>query len=591
MITSSPNYVPESLVGRTLGKYRIMEIIGRGGMGVVFKVWDTLEDRVKAIKMVPPEVASSPLAFEDLKREISIASGIIHPNVVKVLSLEAQDGQYFIVMEYIAGESLEKKIADKDDRKLPEEEVVRLIKEAAKGVREAHARNIIHRDLKPRNIMETAEGQVKILDFGISHTISRSMTELTGKDITGTWPYMAPEQISNRFGRETQQVDIWALGVTMYQLLSGEVPFRNREQIIDIKEQALPLSDISKKSSRVVMKCLERDRKKRYGDIDEFLKDLNEIKVTPLAKTDEMGTGSKKDWKRFFEWPRVSGAVLVILSLLFLFYALNLNRSFLPDSNDLSPGSAENKNITNNISQTRQIYESHIKKAEEAEEKSEYRTALNHLREALNINASRRVKDRIKEISARSQAQQIINDSQAITRFIKGPGPKKEKIKQCRDFLQKYKNLTPYFNPEKDADILSSILQIQNYLEKLLVNKILPSELSDEMINKYRQRIRRIEISGLPLGVRALGQVSFKLVITEKGKILVQKLDDSGLKVIGQDQIVEIKMMMIKKLNNILLFPPRDKNGNVAKVLDWEVTFKVGTFRDKIILLYEVNHA
>ncbi|UCH98239.1 MAG: hypothetical protein JSV88_15710, partial [Candidatus Aminicenantes bacterium] len=98
MITGTPNYIPESLLGQTLGKYRVMEIIGRGGMGVVFKVWDTLEDRVKAIKTVPPEVALSPLAFDDLKREISLASGIVHPNVVKVLSLEAQDGQYFIVM-------------------------------------------------------------------------------------------------------------------------------------------------------------------------------------------------------------------------------------------------------------------------------------------------------------------------------------------------------------------------------------------------------------------------------------------------------------------------------------------------------------
>ncbi|MCP5107117.1 MAG: protein kinase, partial [bacterium] len=147
MITGKPRYIPEALVDRTLGKYHVREIIGRGGMGVVFKVWDTLEERPKAIKMVPPELASSPLAFEDLKREISVASGIVHTNVVKVLSLEAQDGQYFIVMEFIEGESLEMKIADAGDRKLKEEDVVRIMKKAAEGIIEAHAKGVIHRDL------------------------------------------------------------------------------------------------------------------------------------------------------------------------------------------------------------------------------------------------------------------------------------------------------------------------------------------------------------------------------------------------------------------------------------------------------------
>ncbi|MFC2146241.1 serine/threonine protein kinase, partial [Acidobacteriota bacterium] len=255
MITGAPNYIPESLLGRTLGKYRVMEIIGQGGMGMVFKVWDTLEDRAKAIKTVPPEVALSPLAFDDLKREISLASAIVHPNVVKVLSLETQDSQYFIVMEYITGESLEKKIAQAEDRRMAEGDVVRIMKKAAEGIIEAHARNVIHRDLKPRNIMEADDGQVKILDFGISHRLSRSMTELTGKDISGTWPYMAPEQLSNRFGRENQQVDIWAFGVTMYQLLSGEVPFRHRDQIVDLKEKPFPLHYVSRKTNRILSKC------------------------------------------------------------------------------------------------------------------------------------------------------------------------------------------------------------------------------------------------------------------------------------------------------------------------------------------------
>ena len=302
MITGTPNYIPEALLGRTLGKYRVMEIIGRGGMGVVFKVWDTLEDRAKAIKTVPPEVALSPLAFDDLKREISMASAMVHPNVVKVLSLETQEGQYFIVMEYISGESLEKKIAQAEDRRLAEGDVIRIMKKAAEGIIEAHARNVIHRDLKPRNIMEADDGQVKILDFGISHRLSRSMTELTGKDISGTWPYMAPEQLSNRFGRENQQVDIWAFGVTMYQLLSGEVPFKHRDQIIDLKEKPFPLNHVSKKTNRIIMKCLEKNREKRYQHMTEVLKDLESVKIIPGKEKIEMTAPWETiSWKGFLE--------------------------------------------------------------------------------------------------------------------------------------------------------------------------------------------------------------------------------------------------------------------------------------------------
>jgi len=585
MITGTPNYIPESLLGRTLGKYQVMEIIGRGGMGMVFKVWDTLEDRAKAIKTVPPEVALSPLAFDDLKREISLASGVIHPNVVKVLSLETQDGQYFIVMEYITGESLEKKIARTEDRKLAEGDVIRIMKKAAEGIIEAHARNVIHRDLKPRNIMEADDGQVKILDFGISHRLSRSMTELTGKDISGTWPYMAPEQLSNRFGRENQQVDIWAFGVTMYQLLSGEVPFKHRDQIVDFKEKPFLLNHISKKTNRIVMKCLEKNREKRYQHMTEVLADLEAVKITPDEKkidiTVPWRTGA---WKRYMEWPRTAAAVTVIFALFFLFYSLQMSRTSAVNLDD--PGLN-----TKEMSKARQEYEGYIQQSRSAAERSDYTTALSLLDRAIKIAATPRVEKLAAEIRIRSQAQQIKTDSRQLLEFINSRAPREEKIKKCLAFLQTYNQLSSFLRQDRDAEILAVISQIQSYLEQWQLDTATIQDLPEELVSRYYEKIRRIEIPGLPAGVQALGQVNFRLQVTGKGQISVQHIDDTRLTVTDQSQEETIKIMMVKKLNTVSLPPPNNKSGTAVRITDWKVTFKVGTFEDKIILLYEVQYA
>jgi serine/threonine-protein kinase len=280
---------PEELTGTKLGKYVIREKLGSGGKGVVFKVMDTLEEREKAIKMVPPRVADSPLAFKHLKKELNTAACIIHPNVVKVLGLEEHDGHYFIVMEYIEGKNLEQILAESSTGKLEESKIIGIIKKIAKGLLEIHKKKVIHRDIKPANIMVTPGGQVKILDFGISYQVTKSMTELVGEhQWQGTWPYMAPEQLSTRYGRENNQVDIWGFGVTMYQLLSGEFPFTNKDQIKDIDEKPYELEGVSEETKNIVMKCLEKDRKNRCKNIEEVLAVLraisNKPRETPLVK-------------------------------------------------------------------------------------------------------------------------------------------------------------------------------------------------------------------------------------------------------------------------------------------------------------------
>jgi len=272
---------PEELVGSTFGKYQLREKLGSGGKGIVFKVWDTLEGRAKAVKVIPPQVADSPLAFKELNKELKNASDITHPNVVKVLGMEEQDGQYFIVMEFIEGRSLEEILAENKDKKLKEKDVLKIMKQVAEGLNEAHRKKVIHRDIKPANIMLTPQGEVKILDFSISYQITTTMVQNDQLELTsGTQLYMAPEQHSTSFGRQDEQVDVWGFGITMYQLLTGELPFWNKELITNPGEKPFEPEGVSKKTRDIVMKCLEKDRKKRFKNMEEVLKALKaEAKV------------------------------------------------------------------------------------------------------------------------------------------------------------------------------------------------------------------------------------------------------------------------------------------------------------------------
>jgi len=242
------------------------------------------------------------------------------------------------------------------------------------------------------------------------------------------------------------------------------------------------------------------------------------------------------------------------------------------------------------MSGTRQEYEGYIKQAEEAAARDDYAAALSYLERAKKIAATPRVGKRVREITARSQAQHIKNDAQQLMEFLNGRALRGEKIKKCLEFLQTYDRLSPFLQQDRDAETLAVISQIQAYLEQLQVRAVILKELPETIVNRYYEKIRRIEIPGLPAGVRALGQVNIRFQVTVRGKIFIQRIDDTGLNVTGQNQVETIKMMIKKKLSTISLVPPKDKNGAAVRIIDWDVTFKVGTFQDKIILLYEAQY-
>jgi len=266
------------MIGKKLGKYQIKGLIGWGGMGVVYKVWDTLEEKFKCIKTFPPQIAGDKLSLKALKKEALNASKVKHPNVVNVLSFEEKEGIHYIVMEFVEGETAADKMARDKNNTLPEQEVLNIMKNVAMGLLEAHKNGVIHCDLKPQNIMIINDRDIKVVDFSVSYQMTKSMTLLTNEQLpSGTLPYMAPEQLSKKFGRISEQTDVWGYGATMYHMLCGEVPFDNREQIIDPEERPFELEGVSERTKKLVMKCLEKDNKNRFKSIAEILDYLQDF--------------------------------------------------------------------------------------------------------------------------------------------------------------------------------------------------------------------------------------------------------------------------------------------------------------------------
>ncbi|UCH94512.1 MAG: protein kinase [Candidatus Aminicenantes bacterium] len=274
--------ITDVIDGDTIGnKYKIEKERDKGGMAKIFKAFDRLAKEYRAIKTVPNALAYDHEALERLRNEINNAQKISHPNVIRVYDLFEDRGRYLLVMEYIDGKNLYQVLKDSGDKGLKEYEVIKYMIQVSKGLKEIHRRGIVHLDLKPKNLMLAREGEIKILDFSISKMTDELIKPRTHAYAEGTLPYMAPEQLSENYGKKNEQTDIWSMGATMYFLLSGRYPFGNDpERIKDPLEKASErnLFHVSLKTKNFIMKCLEKDRTKRYKNMTVVLRELNSIK-------------------------------------------------------------------------------------------------------------------------------------------------------------------------------------------------------------------------------------------------------------------------------------------------------------------------
>jgi serine/threonine protein kinase/Flp pilus assembly protein TadD len=273
--------IKELTTGSTFaGRYQIIEELGKGGMGRVYKVFDTDIKEKVALKLLKSEIASDRETIERFSNELKYARKISHRNVCRMYDLGKEAGNYFITMEYVSGEDLKSFI--RRSRQLAVGTAVFMAKQVCDGLVEAHRLGVVHRDLKPGNIMIDREGNAKIMDFGIARSISAK--GITGAGVMiGTPEYMSPEQVE---GKDVdQRSDIYSLGVILYEMVTGRVPFEGDTPFtIGVKHKSeLPKNpqelnaQIPQDLSRLILRCLEKDKEKRYQSADELRTDLGKI--------------------------------------------------------------------------------------------------------------------------------------------------------------------------------------------------------------------------------------------------------------------------------------------------------------------------
>ncbi len=271
-------------------RYRIEQILGRGGMGVVYKATDTQLDEMVAIKTLPGDVMTrSPEDLERFKREIRLARKITHRNVLRTYDYGEAEGVYFISMEFVRGYTLSELIDEAPSRQMPSRATVGIARQICRGLHAAHEQGIIHRDIKPQNVLIDAKGEVKLMDFGIARMAEAPEAMTQAGLIVGTPHYMSPEQVQGK--QLDSRSDVYSMGVLIYELLVGKRPFESSSLTgvltAHITEKAKPAIDLRPEIGRdinnIVMRCLEKEPAARYADAGALLADLDRVQMPAAA--------------------------------------------------------------------------------------------------------------------------------------------------------------------------------------------------------------------------------------------------------------------------------------------------------------------
>src|SRR5262247_250128 len=280
-----------SPMGKIIGHYQVISLVGRGGMGEVYCARDTKLDRVVALKILPKEMSVDWERMRRFSREAKAASALNHPNVAHIYEIGEAEGLSFIAMEYVEGQTLAARI---NGQPLAVNEILEIGNQIADALDEAHGKGITHRDIKPANVMLNERGQVKVLDFGLAKIARQTSPDLASDISTlaktasgvvmGTVPYMSPEQAR---GLEVDaRADIWSLGVTLYETATGSLPFQGETQatLFDAILNRAPVSlaqlnpELPAELERIISKTLEKDGERRYQTAKGLLADLRRLK-------------------------------------------------------------------------------------------------------------------------------------------------------------------------------------------------------------------------------------------------------------------------------------------------------------------------
>ena len=269
-------------------RYRIEQILGRGGMGVVYRATDTQLDETVAIKTLPGDVMDrSPEDLERFKREIRLARKITHRNVLRTYDYGEADGVYFISMEFVRGYTLSE--LQQETRQLAPRAALGIARQICRGLQAAHEQGIIHRDIKPQNVLIDSRGEVKLMDFGIARVVESPEAMTQAGLIVGTPHYMSPEQVHG--SPLDPRSDVYSMGILMYEMFAGRRPFESSSLTgvlaAHITEKPKPLievrADAGVRASEIIMRCLAKDPRERYADAGALLTDLDRVQAPAAA--------------------------------------------------------------------------------------------------------------------------------------------------------------------------------------------------------------------------------------------------------------------------------------------------------------------
>ena len=315
-----------AMIGAKIDRYEVVERLGQGGMGVVYKARDTLLDRFVALKVLPPEKSADPERRQRLLGEAKAASALNHPRIVSVYDVVTTDGQDVIVMELVEGETLDERMTRK---RLTLGEALGLGVQIADGLSRAHGAGIVHSDLKPANVMITRDGGVKILDFGLARLTQTLFTDTEAPTesrhslpaehvVAGTIGWMSPEQAAGQ--TVDARTDVFALGLILYEMLTGQHPFRHRttiETLAALREDdpeppsrlvpTLPLE-----AERAVLRCLHKDPSRRWQSASDLAAVLADLKEDTESGRGVAPVGPSR--RRRVRWGIVAGAALLVVA-------------------------------------------------------------------------------------------------------------------------------------------------------------------------------------------------------------------------------------------------------------------------------------
>ncbi|NIM91173.1 MAG: protein kinase [Candidatus Aminicenantes bacterium] len=306
------------------GRYQIIEELGKGGMGKVYKAVDKEIDGKVALKLIKPEIAADGKTIERFRNELKTARDIAHKNVCRMYHLAKHEGTHYIVMEYVSGEDLKSFI--RRSRQVTPGTAISIAKQVCEGLTEAHKLGTVHRDLKPQNIMIDKDGNARIMDFGIARSLKEK--GITGAGVMiGTPEYMSPEQVEAK--EVDQRSDIYSLGVILYEMVTGRVPFEaDTPFAIGVKHKSEAPKDprelntqIPEGLSIVILRCLEKDKAKRYQSADELHTELTNIeKGIPFAEkiVPERRPSTSKEITVTFGLRKLLIPALVVIALVIL---------------------------------------------------------------------------------------------------------------------------------------------------------------------------------------------------------------------------------------------------------------------------------